>query len=273
MSKRPFCVKGGEIIGNVPTIEELASYIKEYILNEGYSTAWASDVVKGATRQAIYNMHQAVVGQLEYKGLWDASSGDYPDDPELGWYYVVSVAGETGGVFYRIGDWIIWNGTGWDKLAGKADVYPIGAQFNYFGTGIKGNLLTRDYEISVANGDDFDMKGWFVANGFAGTPGCIGSKFILNFEVSGNEGGSNDAVVVEHNHGASQVAHHHKVGIDSEAFVDGGTIKAHVKQDTLNQDGYMTSEQPVITVEDEGVTGFGMNRPAFITAIPVIKMG
>ena len=77
--KRPFCVKGGEIIGNVPTIKELASYIKDYILNGAYGGEWATDGVKGATRKAIYEelelFKSHVLGQLEYKGVWDASGG------------------------------------------------------------------------------------------------------------------------------------------------------------------------------------------------------
>lgn len=79
ISKRPFCVKGGEIIGNVPTIEELAFYIKDYIKNTEYSENWAIDDVNGATRKAIFEAIEAlasvVIGQLEYKGMWDASGG------------------------------------------------------------------------------------------------------------------------------------------------------------------------------------------------------
>lgn len=257
INKRPFCVKGGEIIGNVPTIEELAVYIKDYILNEGYGLAWASDDVKGATRQAIYNMHQTVVGQLEYKGLWDASGGNYPSDPELGWYYVVNVAGETGGVWYNVGDWIIWNGTGWDRLAGKADVYPVGAQFNYFGTGVKGDLNIRDYEISVANGDDFDMKGWFVCNGYVGTPDMI-DKFTLNFISSGVLGGSDDAVVVEHSHDRTNR------GIGT------GSV-AGLMTDTVYSSNSLTVDIGGSSLE--GVSGVGVNRPSFISSIPIIKMG
>jgi hypothetical protein len=78
-SKRPFCVKGGEIIGNVPTIEELAVYIRDYIKDGVYPEGWAEDDVKGATRKAIFDAIEAltsvVIGQLEYKGMWDASGG------------------------------------------------------------------------------------------------------------------------------------------------------------------------------------------------------
>lgn len=78
-SKRPFCVKGGEIIGNVPTIEDLAFYIKDYIKKGVYPEDWATDDVNGATRKAIFDAIEAlagvVIGQLEYKGVWDASGG------------------------------------------------------------------------------------------------------------------------------------------------------------------------------------------------------
>ena len=78
-SKRPFCVKGGENIGNVPTIDELAVYIKDYIKDGVYPAGWAEDDIKGATRKAIFDAIEAltsvVIGQLEYKGMWDASGG------------------------------------------------------------------------------------------------------------------------------------------------------------------------------------------------------
>ena len=271
MSKRPFCVKGGEIIGNVPTIEELAFYIKEYILNEGYSSEWATDEVKGASRKVIYDMHQTVVGQLEYKGLWDASVGNYPDDPELGWYYVVSVAGRVGGVQYYVGDWIIWNGTGWDKLKGQTTVDAIGVQKWYFGTGIKGVIASRDYEISVVNGDDFDMLGWFVANGEVGTPQCI-NKFVRGRSVPRDVGGSNDGVVVEHNHGATQEAHKHglasKSGDGGMSYVMYGT-DAH---DAPFSDTLVQSKTPAITVNNEGVSAVNVNIPVYIGAIPIIRV-
>ncbi len=122
-SNRPFCVKGGEIIGNVPTINELAVYIKDYIKNDTYPDGWGTDEVKGATRKVLYDaiesLREAVIGQLEYKGTWDASGGSYPSSPELGWYYVIDVAGEIEEEDFIIGDWIVYNGASWDKVAGE----------------------------------------------------------------------------------------------------------------------------------------------------------
>jgi hypothetical protein len=60
-----------------------------------------------------------IVGSVEYQGTWDADI----DDPTLpaasgvkGDYYVVSVAGTYETVDYNIGDWIISNGTSWEKV-------------------------------------------------------------------------------------------------------------------------------------------------------------
>ncbi|MBA7521566.1 hypothetical protein ES705_13673 [subsurface metagenome] len=195
----------------------------------------------------------------------------YPVDPELGWYYVVNVAGEVEGVHFSVGDWIIWNGTSWDKLAGKQADDAIGIQKNYFGLGIKGDIETRDYEISVENGDDFDMRGWFVANGCADTPNCI-KRFQRSAPSSGSIGGSNHAVVVEHIHVASQVAHSHGVKRRSTQLTEDGATKYDVDVSGEFYDGLIDDKQPVITVESEGVSGEGLNMPGYIDSIPIIRM-
>ena len=57
----------------------------------------------------------SIVGALSYKGTWDAST-PYPTGATQGSYYVVSAAGNTGGGDYEIGDWIVYNGTAWQKI-------------------------------------------------------------------------------------------------------------------------------------------------------------
>ncbi len=132
--------------------------------------------------------------------------------------------------------------------------FPIGAKIDYFGTGIKGTITTRDYEISIANGDDFDMKGWFVANGQESTPDCI-DKFVRNEAISGVGGGSDDAVVVAHTH-------------NTATYING-----------------LAGDEPVLTyagraspvwradiIQSTGESGVGKNVPAKISAIPIIRM-
>ena len=64
----------------------------------------------------------------DYKGLWDASA----NTPDLtvvgaaGEFYIVSVAGTFGGVSYDVGDWIISDGTSWEKYTPPSDITTTG---------------------------------------------------------------------------------------------------------------------------------------------------
>jgi len=58
----------------------------------------------------------SIVGALEYKGAFDCSGEAYPSEPETGWYYVCSVEGTISTVVYSVGDWLVYNGTTWDKI-------------------------------------------------------------------------------------------------------------------------------------------------------------
>jgi len=65
---------------------------------------------------------------------------------------------------------------------------------------------TRTNEISIDNGDSFDLKGFYVCNGKNGNPDLVGAydsgKFIkgANYLGSNQSGGNDDAVLVQHNH-------------------------------------------------------------------------
>lgn len=61
------------------------------------------------------------VGGMQYKGVVDASAGVEPVAPapeNNGWQYKVSVAGTIAGHDLDAGDYLISNGTGWDKIDG-----------------------------------------------------------------------------------------------------------------------------------------------------------
>ena len=61
----------------------------------------------------------SIVGQLEYQGTWNASTNT-PTLPSAstvkGHYYVTSAAGTYETIEYAIGDWVISNGTSWEKV-------------------------------------------------------------------------------------------------------------------------------------------------------------
>lgn len=176
----------------------------------------------------------------------------YPVDPELGWYYVVSVAGEVGGVQYDVGDWIVWNGTSWDRVVGKQLVLPIGAVIMYDGVGIA-NAGTRSVQIGDEGGDAFKMHGWFVCNGLAGTPD-LEKMFVRGGLVSGVVEGSDDAVVVSHTH-------------DMKKWTTGVTVGAE-DRDYPNTGGVGTSD----IIVSAGVDGVNKNIPIHYTMIYVIRM-
>ena len=84
---------------------------------------WANNpvnvAVSGGEYSAYHWAQQAqayATGQLTYRGAWDASGGTYPSSPSLGDFYKISVAGTISSVDYAIGDNIIYNGSGWDKI-------------------------------------------------------------------------------------------------------------------------------------------------------------
>ncbi len=94
----------------------------------------------------VLNINQippAVLGSTHYVGVWNAStnsptitSGTSPGGSNpVGGYYVVNVAGSTavdGNSTWGIGDWIIWNGTVWNKLDGQAN--PVSSVAGLQGT-------------------------------------------------------------------------------------------------------------------------------------------
>lgn len=62
----------------------------------------------------------ALLGGISYQGTWNASSGSYPPSPSKGFYWVTSTAGVILGISYSVKDWMVYNGTSWDKVTGAA---------------------------------------------------------------------------------------------------------------------------------------------------------
>jgi len=57
------------------------------------------------------------ISLLARQGTHDASTGEYPsNEPNTGDYWVITVQGIIDLTIYYINDWIVWNGTGWDRM-------------------------------------------------------------------------------------------------------------------------------------------------------------
>ena len=82
----------------------------------------------------VSELPAAVLGALNYQGTWDAST----NTPTLtssvgtkGYYYVVSVAGNTnlnGITDWLVGDWAVYNGTVWQKVDNTETVTSVNGQ-------------------------------------------------------------------------------------------------------------------------------------------------
>lgn len=87
---------------------------KEDVANKGQASGYAS--LDANAKVPIEQIPATVVGSLQYQGAYDCSLETYPSDPESGDYYVASVEGTIDTILYRVGDWLVYNGSTWDKL-------------------------------------------------------------------------------------------------------------------------------------------------------------
>lgn len=66
-----------------------------------------------------------VLGSLVFKGRFDASKGTLPASPNLGDFYLVSVAGTINSVKYGVGDMLFYDGTTWDRIDNQTVVQSV----------------------------------------------------------------------------------------------------------------------------------------------------
>lgn len=110
---------------------------------------------------------------LIFKGYWDASTGSLPAAGTVsGDFYIISVEGTIGGVIYRPGDWIIWDGSAWtlsrntnavasiNGQTGSVTLDGSNLQATYEGTTDTINtLLTQVGKVKTVNNQSPDANG------------------------------------------------------------------------------------------------------------------
>lgn len=78
----------------------------------------------------IEQIPTSVRGKLEHKGVWNAYTNTptlptTPSPSQKGDFWVVSVAGDFAGESWDVGDWIVSNGSGWDKVSNSGAVKSV----------------------------------------------------------------------------------------------------------------------------------------------------
>ena len=159
------------------------------------------------------------------------------------------------------------------------ETFPIGTILMYKGTGIA-NVSTRSTQIGDEQGDTISMPGWYACNGNVSTPNLL-NKFIRSESASGNTGGSDDAVVVGHNHGgatggmSANNPHSHSV----RGYWDSGGSTNYINRDNdssspndISGAALASNIEHTHSIASAGESGTGKNKPAYYSLIFIIKM-
>lgn len=121
-----------------------------------------------------------------YIGEWDASTGNIPPEPtRSGVYYNISKEGTIDNVHYNVNDWIIWDGTKWNKQVQTSDVSSV--------DGMKGAVNLEDKYVQL-NADNTGT-GNITMNKFSGTEFKLTGIPDDAFRGIKNENGSTSATV------------------------------------------------------------------------------
>jgi hypothetical protein len=96
----------------------------------------------------LAQINDALIGNVNYQGLWNAATNNPtlvnpPSSGTKGYYYIVSTAGTFAGISFEVGDWIISNGSAWQKVDNTDAVSSV--------FGRTGNVIAAngDYNTSL----------------------------------------------------------------------------------------------------------------------------
>lgn len=115
-----------------PTFRTLSGAdISDFATKVDVSTIGAANGIvplDGSSKIATTYLPSSVTGAVTYKGTYNAATGTSPALPSAvgsqGFYYVVNVAG-TNPMALSMGDWVISNGTTWDRVANGGSVSSV----------------------------------------------------------------------------------------------------------------------------------------------------
>jgi hypothetical protein len=109
-------------------------------------------------------LYDSVLGQLEYAGVFDASTGSYPTetnalspnrDIRKGDFFITSVDGTVSGVEYKVGDWAVRGASTWAKIDNTDAVASVNGKL--------GVVVLDGTDIKVGSGDTTTLQAKIVS--------------------------------------------------------------------------------------------------------------
>lgn len=179
----------------VSPVSKLISPAAGETFEKDATTGWAR-AIQDHAKVIAWLVNSGITGNLNYKGLWNALTntptlGDSGVGGVKGDYYVIGTAGTTsvdGNADWQIGDWIVHNGTTWDKID-NSDIHDA--------------LTAADKDLAVAAAktiDDSDTlltisltpRGWVgvLVNGLLYRLGQSGDFATMDFYFRASGGGA-----------------------------------------------------------------------------------
>jgi hypothetical protein len=153
-------IQGATVTNGTTSISDLQTG-KEDKSEKGAASGYAP--LDSNSKVPTANLPDSVLGQLEYKGTWNADT-DTPSLPSAstvkGNYYVVSNAGVYETIDYEIGDWIVSNGTAWEKVDNSDKVSSVNGATGavVLDTDNIDEGTTNQYYTSDRANSDFDTR-------------------------------------------------------------------------------------------------------------------
>jgi hypothetical protein len=98
-------------------------YTAENVANKNQNSGYCG--LDAGGKVATTQLPDTILGALQYKGTHDCSTESYPDSPETGDYYVASVQGTISTTLYRVGDWLVYDGSFWGKIDNSTAVSSV----------------------------------------------------------------------------------------------------------------------------------------------------
>jgi hypothetical protein len=173
------------------TSSELNTELALKIDNTARGVPGGVSTLDGGGKIPTSQLPDSISGALTYQGTWNATTNtpalvDPPASSTKGNYYVTNIAGTQFGIAFAVGDWILSNGTAWEKVDNTDAVATV--------FGRLGNVLANEGDYSAFYpllSGSYANPSWITSLAYdkiTGTPNLSGKANLAGGNVfTGNQ--------------------------------------------------------------------------------------